>query len=69
MLRKLVLELLELAFERVDSDMLGYGAIAVALNPNGYGSILGITLGKRSALKLVGRRLKPVSKPVGLIRK
>lgn len=49
MLRKLVLELLELAFERVDSDMLGYGAIAVALNPNGYGSILGITLGKRSA--------------------
>ena len=31
------------------TDMPGYGAIAVALHPNGYGSILGITLGKRSA--------------------
>ena len=31
------------------TDMPGYGAIAVALHPNGYGSVLGITVGKRSA--------------------
>lgn len=31
------------------TDMPGYGAIAVALHPNGYGSVLGITIGKRSA--------------------
>ena len=31
------------------TDIAGYGAIAVALHPNGRGSILGVALGKRSA--------------------
>jgi hypothetical protein len=31
------------------TDMPGYGAIAVALHPNGYGSVNGIAIGKRSA--------------------
>jgi hypothetical protein len=31
------------------TDMPGYGAIAVALHPNGYGSVIGISIGKRSA--------------------
>src|ERR1700756_384834 len=31
------------------TDMPGYGAIAVALHPNGYGSVNGIVVGKRSA--------------------
>ena len=31
------------------TDVTGYGAIAVALHPNGHGSILGGALGKRSA--------------------
>ena len=30
-------------------DVSGYGAIAVAWLPNGHGSIVGISLGKRSA--------------------
>lgn len=31
------------------SDVTGYGAIAVALHPNGHGSIIGVSLGNRSA--------------------
>ena len=31
------------------SDVAGYGAIAVARHPNGYGSIICASLGKRSA--------------------
>ena len=31
------------------TDSLGYGAIAVALHPNGYGSVNGIAIGRRSA--------------------
>lgn len=31
------------------TDTPGYGAIAVALHPNGYGSMLGVSLGNRSA--------------------
>jgi hypothetical protein len=31
------------------SDINGYGAIAVALHPNGRGSLIGISLGNRSA--------------------
>jgi|SRR5271166_3174560 len=31
------------------SDRTGYGAIAVARHPNGYGTIIGVSLGKRSA--------------------
>ena len=31
------------------SDVTGYGAIAVARHPNGYGSIICASLGKRSA--------------------
>lgn len=31
------------------TDMPGYGAIAVARHPNGYGSVIGIAIGKRSA--------------------
>jgi hypothetical protein len=31
------------------SDVSGYGAIAVARHPNGYGSVIGVALGKRSA--------------------
>jgi hypothetical protein len=31
------------------TDTPGYGAIAVALHPNGYGSVNGIAIGKRSA--------------------
>ena len=31
------------------SDTTGYGAIAVARHPNGYGTIIGVSLGKRSA--------------------
>jgi ubiquinone biosynthesis protein COQ9 len=31
------------------TDIVGYGTIAVALHPNGQGSILGVALGKRSA--------------------
>ena len=31
------------------SDVTGYGAIAVALHPNGHDSLIGIALGRRSA--------------------
>jgi hypothetical protein len=31
------------------TDITGYGAIAVARHPNGYGSVNGIVLGRRSA--------------------
>jgi hypothetical protein len=31
------------------TDTTGYGAIAVALHPNGHGSLLAVALGKRSA--------------------
>jgi len=31
------------------TDLTGYGAIAVARHPNGYGSVNGVALGKRSA--------------------
>lgn len=31
------------------TDVIGYGAIAVARHPSGHGSIVGISLGKRSA--------------------
>jgi hypothetical protein len=31
------------------SDQIGYGAIAVALLPNGHASVIGVALGKRSA--------------------
>jgi hypothetical protein len=31
------------------SDVTGYGAIAVARHPNGYGWIIGVSLGNRSA--------------------
>jgi hypothetical protein len=31
------------------TDVIGYGAIAVAWQPSGHGSIVGISLGKRSA--------------------
>jgi hypothetical protein len=31
------------------SDVTGYGAIAVATHPNGYGSIIGVSLGNKSA--------------------
>ena len=31
------------------TDSPGYGAIAVALHPNGYGSVNGIAIGRRSA--------------------
>jgi hypothetical protein len=32
-----------------ESDVTGYGAIAVARHPNGYGWIIGVSLGNRSA--------------------
>jgi hypothetical protein len=32
-----------------ESDVNGYGAIAVARHPNGYGWIIGVSLGNRSA--------------------
>jgi hypothetical protein len=31
------------------TDITGYGAIAIARHPNGYGWIMGVALGKRSA--------------------
>jgi hypothetical protein len=31
------------------TDRIGYGAIAVALLPNGHASVIGVALGKRSA--------------------
>jgi hypothetical protein len=31
------------------TDIPGYGAIAVARHPSGYGSLIGVSLGKRSA--------------------
>jgi hypothetical protein len=31
------------------TDLTGYGAIAVARHPNGFGWIIGVALGKRSA--------------------
>lgn len=31
------------------SDVTGYGAIVVARHPNGYGSLIGVALGRRSA--------------------
>lgn len=31
------------------TDINGYGAIAVALHPNGHGSLIGVALGRRSA--------------------
>ena len=31
------------------SDIAGYGAIATARHPNGYGSMIGVALGMRSA--------------------
>jgi len=30
------------------TDITGYGSIAIARHPNGYGSIIGVALGKRS---------------------
>jgi hypothetical protein len=32
------------------SDIAGYGAIATARHPNGYGSLIGVALGMRSAI-------------------
>ena len=43
----------------------GYGAIAVALHPNGYGSILGITLGKRSVNEAHAAAIKACLKAGG----
>lgn len=31
------------------TDISGYGAIAIARHPNGFGSTIGVSLGKRSA--------------------
>jgi hypothetical protein len=31
------------------SDVTGYGAIAIALDPSGHGSLIGVALGRRSA--------------------
>lgn len=31
------------------TDQTGYGAIAIALHPNGHGSLVGVALGRRSA--------------------
>jgi hypothetical protein len=31
------------------TDVVGYGAIAVALQPGGHGSLIGVSLGRRSA--------------------
>jgi hypothetical protein len=31
------------------TDQTGYGAIAIALHPNGHGSLIGVALGRRSA--------------------
>lgn len=31
------------------TDQTGYGAIAIALHPNGRGSVIGVALGRRSA--------------------
>jgi len=46
------------------TDITGYCAIAVARHPNGYGSIIGVALGKRSTTEAdsASRRPRP-SKP------
>jgi hypothetical protein len=47
------------------TDTPGYGAIAVALHPNGHGSVLGITVGKRSATEADSLALKACLKAGG----
>ena len=40
------------------TDSPGYGAIAVALHPNGYGSVNGIAIGRRSATEADAAAIK-----------
>jgi hypothetical protein len=47
------------------SDTAGYGAIAVALHRNGYGSMIGISLGKRSATEAFTMALEHCRKAGG----
>ena len=47
------------------SDVIGYGAIAVARNGNGSGSIIGVTLGRASALEAENRSIEKCVKAGG----
>ena len=40
------------------TDSPGYGAIAIALHPNGYGSVNGIAIGRRSATEAEALAIK-----------
>ena len=48
------------------SDVRGFGAIAVAWNPSGHGSIIGISLGKRSATEAYTSAIEKCVKAGGL---
>jgi hypothetical protein len=47
------------------SDVVGYGAIAVARNGTGSGSIIGVTLGRASALEAENRSIEKCVKAGG----
>lgn len=47
------------------TDATGYGAIAVALQPGGHGSIIGVSLGNRSATQAYASAIKDCRKAGG----
>ena len=47
------------------TDATGYGAIAVALQPGGHGSIIGVSLGNRSATQADAAAIKDCLKAGG----
>ena len=47
------------------TDTTGYGAIAVALRPGGHGSIIGVSLGNRSATQAYTDAIKDCLKAGG----
>ena len=53
----------------MSTDATGYCAIAVSLHPNGYGTIIGVSLGNRSATEAYTLAVDHCLKAGGLIRK
>jgi hypothetical protein len=40
------------------TDQSGYGAIAIAVHPNGYGSLIGVALGRHSLIEAEARAIE-----------
>jgi hypothetical protein len=47
------------------TDAIGYGAIAVAYKPSGHGSVIGVSLGNRSASEAENQAIKDCLKAHG----